>query len=66
MRELRRLLLAYPALLRVGLQEAIAYRAEFIVWMLSMTMPLVAITLDHGSWLAGKRWPGGVQGVSVP
>jgi ABC-2 type transport system permease protein len=45
MRELRRLLSAYPALLRVGLQEAIAYRAEFIVWMLSMTMPLVMLAL---------------------
>jgi ABC-2 type transport system permease protein len=45
MNELRRLLRAYPALLRVGLQEAIAYRAEFIVWMLSMTMPLVMLAL---------------------
>ncbi len=45
MRELRRLLRAYPSLLRVGLQEAIAYRAEFIVWMLSMTMPLVMLAL---------------------
>jgi ABC-2 type transport system permease protein len=45
MRELRRLISAYPSLLRVGLQEAIAYRAEFIVWMLSMTMPLVMLAL---------------------
>jgi ABC-2 type transport system permease protein len=45
MRNLRRLLRAYPALLRVGMQEAIAYRAEFLVWMLSMTMPLVMLAL---------------------
>ncbi len=43
--DFRRLLRAYPALLRVGLQEAIAYRAEFLVWMLSMTMPLVMLAL---------------------
>jgi ABC-2 type transport system permease protein len=36
---------AYPTLLRVGLSEAIAYRAEFLVWMLSMTMPLVMLAL---------------------
>jgi ABC-2 type transport system permease protein len=36
---------AYPTLLRVGLSEAIAYRAEFVVWMLSMTMPLVMLAL---------------------
>jgi len=36
---------AYPTLLRIGLSEAIAYRAEFVVWMLSMTMPLVMLAL---------------------
>jgi ABC-2 type transport system permease protein len=36
---------AYPTLLRIGLSEAIAYRAEFLVWMLSMTMPLVMLAL---------------------
>jgi ABC-2 type transport system permease protein len=36
---------AYPTLLRIGLAEAIAYRAEFLVWMLSMTMPLVMLAL---------------------
>ena len=36
---------AYPTLLRIGLAEAFAYRAEFLVWMLSMTMPLVMLAL---------------------
>jgi len=36
---------AYPVLLRIGLAEAIAYRAEMFVWMLSMTMPLVMLAL---------------------
>jgi len=42
---LRRALRAYPTLLRIGLAEAVAYRAEFVVWMLSMTMPLVMLAL---------------------
>ena len=36
---------AYPTLLRIGMAEAVAYRAEFLVWMLSMTMPLVMLAL---------------------
>jgi len=36
---------ATPTLLRVGLAEAIAYRAEFVVWMLTSTMPLVMLGL---------------------
>ena len=32
-------------LLRVGLREAIAYRAEALVWMLTMTVPLVCLAL---------------------
>jgi ABC-2 type transport system permease protein len=43
--DLGRLVRAYPTLLRVGLASAIAYRAEFLVWMLSMTMPLVMLAL---------------------
>jgi ABC-2 type transport system permease protein len=31
---------AIPTLLRVGLAEAVAYRAEFLVWLLSTNMPL--------------------------
>jgi ABC-2 type transport system permease protein len=42
---MRSLLRAYPTLLRIGFAEAIAYRAEFLVWMLSMTMPLVMLAL---------------------
>lgn len=40
-----RTLRAFPTLLRVGLAEAVAYRAEFVVWMLTMTMPLVMLAL---------------------
>ena len=42
---------AYPALLRVGLAEAVAYRAEFFVWMLTTTLPLVMLAL----WTAVAR-----------
>jgi ABC-2 type transport system permease protein len=40
-----RVIRAYPTLLRVGLAEAVAYRAEMVVWMLTMTMPLVSLAL---------------------
>jgi ABC-2 type transport system permease protein len=36
---------ALPALLRVGFAEAVAYRAEFVVWLLSTNMPLVMLAL---------------------
>lgn len=36
---------AYPTLLRIGLAEAVAYRAEMLVWMLTLTMPLVSMAL---------------------
>ena len=32
----RRALRAIPTLVRVGLAEAVAYRAEMLVWLLSM------------------------------
>jgi len=38
-------------MLRVGLAEALAYRAEFLVWLLSTNMPLVMLAL----WLAVAR-----------
>ena len=41
----RRLWRAYPTLLRVGLSSAVAYRAEFLVWMLATTMPLVMLAV---------------------
>ena len=46
-----RTLRALPALLRVGFAEAVAYRAEFVVWLLSTTMPLVMLAL----WSAVAR-----------
>ena len=43
--DLRRAVRAYPTLLRVGLAEAVAYRAEMLVWMLTTMMPLVSLAL---------------------
>jgi ABC-2 type transport system permease protein len=43
----RRTLRALPTLVRVGLAEAVAYRAEMLVWLLSTTMPLVMLALMH-------------------
>jgi len=48
---MRRLLRAFPTLLRVGLAEAVAYRAELVVWMMTTTMPLVMLAL----WTAVAR-----------
>ncbi len=42
---------ALPALFRIGFAEAVAYRAEFLVWILSTTMPLVMLAL----WSAVAR-----------
>ncbi len=42
---MRRTLRAVPTLVRVGFAEAIAYRAEMLVWLLSTTMPLVMLAL---------------------
>ena len=36
---------AFPTLFRVGLAEMIAYRAEFIIWILTTNMPLVMMAL---------------------
>jgi len=44
---LRRALHAYPTLLRVGLSEVVAYRAEFIVWILTTNMPFVMLAIWH-------------------
>jgi ABC-2 type transport system permease protein len=46
-----RLLRALPTLLRVGLAEAVSYRAELLVWLLSTNMPLVMLAL----WSAVAR-----------
>ncbi len=36
---------AFPTLLRVGISEVVAYRAEFVVWILTTNMPLVMLAL---------------------
>jgi ABC-2 type transport system permease protein len=36
---------ALPALLRVGFAETLAYRVEFIIWMLTTTLPLIMLGL---------------------
>ncbi|BDG03065.1 ABC transporter permease [Anaeromyxobacter oryzae] len=48
---MRRTLKAFPTLLKIGFAEAIAYRAEFLVWLLSTNMPLVMLAL----WTAVAR-----------
>ncbi len=42
---MRSTLRAIPTLLRIGLAEAVSYRAEMLVWLLSTTMPLVMLAL---------------------
>ena len=42
---IRHALRAYPTLLRVGFAEMVAYRAEFLVWILTTNMPLVMMAL---------------------
>ena len=45
LRAVRHVLRAYPALLRVGFADMFAYRAELVVWLLTMNMPLVMMAL---------------------
>jgi viologen exporter family transport system permease protein len=40
-----RALKAMPTLLRVGVAETVAYRAEFLVWILTTTQPLIMMGL---------------------
>ncbi|MGE0396794.1 MAG: ABC transporter permease [Kofleriaceae bacterium] len=42
---MRRTLRAIPTLLRIGVAETVAYRAEFLVWLLVTTLPLVMLAL---------------------
>ncbi len=42
---MRRTLRAIPTLLRVGVAETLAYRAEFLIWILTTTLPLVMLAL---------------------
>lgn len=48
-----------PTLVRIGLAEAAAYRAELLVWVLTTTMPLVMLPL----WLAVAE-TGAVRGFT--
>jgi len=42
---------AMPTMVRIAFAGAVAYRAEFLVWMLGNTMPLIMLSL----WLAVAR-----------
>jgi ABC-2 type transport system permease protein len=42
---LSRTIRALPTLLRVGVAETFAYRAEFLVWILTTTQPLIMMSL---------------------
>jgi ABC-2 type transport system permease protein len=42
---------AFPTLLRIGFAEALAYRAELLIWVLSTTMPFIMMAL----WTAVAR-----------
>ena len=42
---MKRALTAFPGLLRVGFASALAYRAEFLVWVLAYTTPLIMLAL---------------------
>ncbi len=57
---LRRRARALPTLLRVGFAEAVAYRNEMFVWLLSTTTPLVMLAL----WSAVAR-DGPVRGYDA-
>ncbi len=43
----RATLRALPTMLRIGASEALAYRAEMLVWIAATTMPLVMLALWH-------------------
>src|SRR5262249_49283595 len=48
---LRSALRAYPQFLKTGFASAVAYRAEFLIWMFSTNMPLVMLAI----WAAAAR-----------
>ena len=45
--EIGRAAKAFPTLLRIGVSEVVAYRAEFLVWILTTNMPLVMLAIWH-------------------
>jgi len=44
-KQLLHTLRVFPTLLRVGFADAVAYRAEFLVWVLAYTMPIIMMAL---------------------
>jgi len=44
-KQLLHTLRALPTLMRVGFAEAVAYRAEFLVWVLAYTTPIIMLAL---------------------
>lgn len=40
---MKKVMRAFPTLMRIGFAEAVAYRAELFVWILATTMPLVML-----------------------
>jgi ABC-2 type transport system permease protein len=46
---------AFPTLFKVGLAEIVAYRAEFLVWILTTNMPLVMLAIWHAVAADGPR-----------
>jgi ABC-2 type transport system permease protein len=58
-----RALKALPTMLKVGFSEAVAYRAEMLVWVLATTMPFISLVMwravSEGGDLtsnAGRNW----------
>ncbi|MDB4971871.1 MAG: hypothetical protein JWN48_212 [Myxococcaceae bacterium] len=45
MKQLLHTLRAFPTLMRIGFAEAVAYRAEFLVWVFAYTMPIIMLAL---------------------
>jgi ABC-2 type transport system permease protein len=52
--QFRATLRATPTMLRVGLAETVAYRVEFVIWMLTTTLPLIML----GLWTSVASEPG--------
>jgi len=52
MRTLGNAVRAFPTLLRVGFADAVAYRAEFLIWVLVYAMPIIMLSL----WWLGSKW----------
>ena len=55
---LPRTLRALPTLWRIGVAETLAYRAEFLVWILTTTQPLIMLGLwtSVARFAAFKQW----------